>query len=295
LKGDFDMPIPGTDSQTDGTTEETQTLDVSNDQPEVSDGATQEETQASSGFDENFLKGLASLDPSKIDPTTLPKEFNDRFVSKAEFTRKSQAVADEKRLLAEREKAVFDLARKVMADREKPSGPSPVDIKKQELIALASAGDGEALSQLIKMEAQSLVEPVQTQQTIRRAAETARAADPSVVQHWDEIVRTIDSDPALNELASYGNHKYADKVMLALGLEHKAKDLAASLAQRDSELATLKQKLSLYEKDRISGLPPSTTKAGITSGRPAVGEADNIHDAAYAAWIESGGRREDFR
>lgn len=290
------MTIPGTDSDTPGTTEETQTLDVTNDQTAANGEGSPEATPASDGFDEDFLKKLAAFDPSKVDPAALPKEFNDRFISKPEFTRKTQALAEEKKALAEREKAVFELARKTIESRDKaPTGPTPQEQKRQELLSLATAGDPEALSALIKMEAQALVQPIQEDTAIRRAAETARASDPAVVKHWATVVNVLNTDPALNELASRDNHKYADKVMLALAIQAERDELRQSTGQKDAEITSLKQKLSLYEKERVSGLPPTTTRAGVTTGRPAVAEADDIHEAGLRAWIAEGGRREDYR
>jgi len=289
------MTIPGTDSMADGTTEETRTLDAANDQPEATDGGAGENTTSGDGYDEDFLRKLATFDPSKADPTTLPKEFNDRFIPKAEFTRKTQALAEEKRAIAEREKAILEVTRKVIEGRDKPTGPSPQEQKRQELLSLATAGDPEALSALIKMEADVRMAPMEEDRAIRRAAETARASDPAVVKHWDSIIHTLSTDPVINELASQNGHKYADKVMLALAIEAERNELRTALPARDAEIASLKAKLSTYEKERVTSLPPSTTRAGVTAGRPAVGEANNINEAAYAAWIESGGRREDFR
>lgn len=290
------MTIPGTDSETDGTTQETETLDGTNDQTAANGEGSGETTPSSDGYDEDFLRKLDTFDPSKVDPASLPKGFNDRFIPKSEFTRKTQALAEEKRAIAEREKAVFELARKSIEGRDKtPAGPTPQEQKRQELLSLATAGDPEALSALIKMEAQAITAPMEEDRAIRRAAEAARASDPAVVKHWDSIIHTLSTDPVINELASQNGHKYADKVMLALAIEAERNELRTALPARDAEIASLKAKLSTYEKERVTSLPPSTTRAGVTAGRPAVGEANNINEAAYAAWIESGGRREDFR
>lgn len=283
--------IPGADSTVDPATLPVGTGEPTNDQP----GETAAAAPEAPGLDEAFLGQLESMDWTKIDQQKLPQAFKDHFVPKPEFTKKTQDLADERRALEQREKAVFELARKAISDRAQPAGPTAADQKKAELFELAAGGDKEALQQVIKMEAESLVGPIQAQASIRDAAERARAADPVVVQHWNEIVQTLQNDPVLNELATVQNHKYADKVMLALGLEHKAKDLAVALGQKDTEITGLKAKISQYERERVGGLPPSTTKAGTTNGRPAAGEVEEFMEAARRAYLESGGRAEDFR
>lgn len=283
---------PGTDSAAATTTPEVGTGAPANDPPGSQDGSG---ATPASAFDEAFLKGLATLDPSKVDPTTLPKEFNDRFIPKSEWTRRNQALADEKRQLAEREKAVFELARKAIADRDIPKGPSPAQVKREQLLELAAAGDKDALNQVVQMTAQEMMQPIQNQTAWNNAAETAKRLEPAVAQHWDEIQQTLNSNPRVSELARVDGFKYAGEVMLALGLEHKANDLAKMVAAKDQEVSSLKAKLSTYEKERAAGLPPSTTRAGTSAGRPAAGEADTITDAAKSAWLESGGRLEDFR
>jgi len=284
--------IPGTDSAVDTTTPQG-TVDAPNDQTGANGDGAGAAASPQDGFDEEFLSRLDSLEADKI-PATL-KNFNERFVPKAEFTKKTQALADERRALEAERKTIFDVTRRVLAERDTPKGPTPQETRKAELLELASAGDKDALREVIRMEAQEIAGPGQEQAAIRQAADVARASDPAVVQHWNEIVQTLNTDPALKELASYGNHKYADKVMLALGLEHKTRDQALLIQQRDADIAALKGKLSQYEKERVAGLPASTTRAGTSAGRPAVGDADEILDAGKRAWIEAGGRPDDYR
>ena len=83
--------------------------------------------------------------------------------------------------------------------------------------------------------------------------------------------------------------------MMALAFERESLARGQALAQRDADITALKAKLTAYEKDRAAGLPTSTTKAGISAGRPAAGDFENIHDAGLAAWVEAGGKREDYR
>ena len=282
---------PGTDSTVAAMTPDSGTGAPANDQTGTEGGTP----ATDSGFDETALKTLESLDWTKIDPSKLPQTFNEKFVPKAVFTRNQQSIAEEKRQLAAEKQAIFELARKAIADREKPTGPSPAQVRRDQLMELAAAGDKDALRQAIQLEAQELVQPIQSQTAWNSAAETAKRLEPAVAQHWDEIQNTLNSNPRVAELARVDNFKYAGEVMLALGLEHKANDLARAVAASQNEVTALKAKLSTYEKERAAGLPPSTTRAGTSAGRPVAGEADTITDAAKSAWLESGGRLEDFR
>src|SRR5271169_375456 len=285
--------IPGTDSP-EVTTTPQGTETPANDQPGATGDGAGATAPQTNGFDEDFLKRL-DTDWSKVDPTTLPQKFNEQFVPKPVFTRKTQEFAEKERALQEREKAIFDVTRRVLAERDAQRGPTAVEQKVARLKELADSGDADAQQQLLDFKVAERLAPIEEQYAVRAASERALAANPVVGKHWNEIVQTINGDPALKELAGYGNHKYADKVMLALGLEHLTKDQAAMLTQRESEITALKGKLSQYEKERVSGLPQSTTRAGTTAGRPAVGEADTVSDAAKSAWLEAGGRLEDFR
>ena len=121
---------------------------------------------------------------------------------------------------------MFELARRAIADRPSaPTGPTAEDIKRKELLDLATAGDGAAMQQLIQMEAQRQIQPIQTQVALQNAAQTARAANPYVVQHWNEIIQTMQKDPVIAQLATANNYAAADRVMIALGLEHQVRDL----------------------------------------------------------------------
>lgn len=282
-----DQAFAATDSP-EATTIPQGTVETGNDQTGATTDAGSQPAQPT--LDEGFLKTLESLDPA-----SLPQSFNEKFVPKAEFTKKTQALAeDRKRFEAERQ-AIFELARKALSDRQQPTGPTPEDVKRKELMDLAAAGDATALQQLVRLEAESLVQPIRTQQTLQNAAQNARAANPAVSKHWDEIVGTIQNDPSLKELASINNYQFADKVMIALGIEHQNREMAAMLQQREQELTAMKGKLAQYEKERTASLPSSTSRAGVTAGRPAPGDANSIHEAGLRAWIESGGRPEDYR
>lgn len=283
------MTIPGTDSADAGTTEETQTPALTNDQTSTT------ETPAPAPEDDSAYKTVESLSWEKIDPAKLPQSFNDRFVPKAVFTRNQQAIAEEKRRFETERQAMLDLTRKIIDSRDTPQGPSPLEIKRAELLELAAAGDKQALAEVVKMGVEEAVQPMQRAQAWQRAEANARAADPSVSEHWDEIQEVLKANPDIAAMAQMNNFQYADKVMTALGLERKTWTQAKQLETQKQQMDALSQKIAQYEKERNAGLPPSTTKAGTSTGRPAAGGFNTISDSAFAAWVESGGKPEDFK
>jgi hypothetical protein len=290
------MPDPetGTDSTT-GATTPPGTAATPNDQTSTSAGETGAQPTPP-GFSEDFLKGLDELDPSKVDPATLPKNFNERFVPKAEFTKKTQALAEERKRFEADRTTTFDAVRKIMEARAaQPSGPTPEEERNKELLELAAAGDGKALQELVRMEATRLVQPVQTQMALRTAAETAINANPYVKANWNQIISTIENDATLKEICTAQNYKYADKVMIALGLEIQARDLAGKFDASQKDLEAARAKITTLEKERTASLPSTTSRAGTSTGAPAPGRPTDFMDIAKEVYIKQGGREEDWR
>ena len=288
-----DLNVTDMDSQTEPTTPPGTGASAN----DLSGAAGTEEGAPASppqGFDEEFLKKLDS-----IDPASLPQSFAEKYVPKAEFTKKTQALAEEKKRFEAEKAGIFELARRAMQDRPAgPAGPTAEDVKRKELQDLAAAGDSQALQDLVRMEAERQVNPIRTQVTLQNAAQAARSnplAGDSVTQHWPEIIQTMQTDPVIAALATANNYAAADRVMVALGLEHKVRDLMPKFEAATKEIESLKAKLSTYERERTAGLPSTTTRAGTTTGRTAPSEPNTIEDIALKAWLESGGTAESYR
>jgi hypothetical protein len=263
------------------------------DDPSATSAAAEPQTTPQ-GFDEDFLKKLDA-----IDPTSLPQSFAEKFVPKSEFTKKTQALAEDRKRFEAEKAAMFELARRAIADKSTgPVGPSAEDTKRKELLDLAAAGDSQALQQLVQMEAERQVNPIRTQVTLQNAAQAARSnplAGDAVTEHWQEIIQTMQTDPVIAGLATANNYAAADRVMVALGLEHKVKTLLPQLETAKKEVEALKARLSSYERERTAGLPSTTSRAGTTAGRPTAAEPTDINDIARLAWLESGGTPDTFR
>jgi hypothetical protein len=286
-----DLTFTDTDSQAAATTPVPETAAPANDlsaSPTAPEGAQPTQPNA---VDDDFLKKLEALDPAN-----LPQPFAEKFVPKAEFTKKTQALAEDRKRFEAEKTAMFELARRAIQERPVgPAGPTAEDVKRKELQDLAAAGDSQALQQLVQMEAQRQIQPIQTQVALQTAAQNARAANPYVVQHWNEIIQTMQTDPVIAGLATANNYAAADRVMIALGLEHQVRDLVPKYEAATKEVETLKAKLQTYERERAASLPSTTSRAGTTAGRPGAGEPKTLEEAAMKAWLESGGTAETFR
>lgn len=288
------MPIQSltdVDPQTGATTPEQGTAAAVDDQ-----GGKGTDTGATSAatLDEAAQKVLDDL--LQRDPATLPQSFLDKYVPKPEFTRGRQEFAEERKAFEAERAAHYELMRRLAAERP-PQGPSPQEQAKKQLEELAQAGDFEAQRKLVEMEAEEKIAPYRAQMALQNAQASAMSnplAKEGLEKHWNEIVQTLQTDPVLGRMASIDNFAHADKVMMALGLEARVKDL---VPQRDSlakENAGLKAKIAAMEKERVAGLPSSTTKAGTTSGRPAPGKVETREEKLLRIWRETGHREEDF-
>jgi len=259
-----------------------------NDQSGAATGATGQKA-APEGFSEEFLKTLDTADPA-----SLPQNYRQRVEApfKADYTRKTQELAEERKRFEVEKQTLYDAYRKFS---EKPQGPSPLEQRINELKELAVAGDGNALQELVRLEARQMVEPMQTQNNLRNACETARGYSPYVRDGWDDILNTIKNDPKLGRLWSMENHAFADTIMIGLGLEREVMDLRPKLAAAGEALKAAQAKIAALEKERVTGLPASTSKAGTTTGAPAPASLTDLTEIARQNWIASGGRPEDFR
>lgn len=260
--------------------------------PSGGEAGTTGAAAAPEGFSEEFLKTLDITDPA-----SLPQGYRERIEKpfKAYYTRKYQELAEERRRFDAERQATFEAVRRVMdSAKNAPSGPTPREARKAELSELAASGDKDAYRELARMEAEDIVAPMQTQNTLKSAVETAQAFSPYVREGFNQIVETIKTDPKLNRLANMNNHEFADTVMIGLGLEREVLDLRPKYKGALQEIEALKAKITSMEKERVSGLPSSTSKAGTTSGSPARASR-SAAEQDKEAWVASGGRPEDYR
>ena len=254
--------------------------------------ATQGQQPTPQSFDEDFLKRLDTLDPA-----SLPQSFAEKFVPKAEFTKKTQALAEDRKKFEAERGAIFELARKAISERPVgPTGPTAEDIKRKELMDLAAQGDGEAMQSVIRMEAERLVTPIRTEMTLKNAYEEAVRTSPFVQTHWNEIYQIMSTNPVIGGMAASNGYQGAAKVMIALGQERELMEMRPAYTAAQDKIKSLEGRLAGYERERAAGLPSSTSRAGTTNGRPAAGEPKSLDDVDLrSAWLEAGGSADSFR
>ncbi len=267
--------------------------------PQGTDAPANDQTSAAAppakGFSEDFLK---QLDEAIADPTRLPQDRREKLEApfKSDYTRKTQELAEERKRFDVERQTTMEAVRKIIEARgTPPPGVNPLEERIKQLRDLAAAGDADAIEQLTEIKARQMFEPLQTQVVLKNAAETAISANPYVKANWNEILSTIQTDPGLSELAKFQNYKYADKVMLALGLEREAIDLRGKYQTSQKEIEGLRAKIVALEKERTASLPSTTSRAGTSTGAPPEEPEPGLMAAAKRAWVATGGRPEDFR
>ena len=165
--------VVATDSAEAAATPARGLLQPANDPSQATDDGKGAAPATPTGFDEEWLK---TLDPASR------QTFEEKFVPKAVFTQKTQALAeDRKKFEAERRRSSSWPERPSPDRPAAPTGPTAEDVKRKELQDLAAAGDGAAMQQLVQMEAERQIQPIRTQVALQNAAQTARAANPYVV------------------------------------------------------------------------------------------------------------------
>lgn len=285
------MELTGTDPNVAATTQETGTAALADD-PSGAVEAGQETAQAQP-LDDDFLKRLETMDPATL-PVNLRQKIEAPF--KADHTKKTQELSETQKRFETEKAAMFELARRAISDRQQaPAGPDARDVKRAQLLELASSGDQKSLAELIEMAAEDKVAPVRTQVTLQNAYESAVRATPAVKEHWNEIYQVLSTDPVIGAMAAANNYQGASKVMMALGMERELMNLRPAYETTRKELEALKEKISIYERERTAGLPSSTSKAGTTAGRPAMPESNDIEQIGLQAWLASGGIADTYR
>jgi hypothetical protein len=285
------MDATETDPNAVATTPDAGTAPRADDLSGAGEGAAAVEPQTQP-LDEEFTRRLGTLDP-----TTLPVELRQRFEApfKADHTRKTQELSEAHKRLETEKAAIFELARRSMSDKQAPAGPDLREQRRAQLLELATQGDQKSLAELIEMSAEDKVAPVRTQVTLQNQYEAAVRAVPAVKEHWNEIYQVLSADPVIGAMAAANGYQGASKVMMALGMEKELQKMRPAYETATKEVAELKAKLALYEKERTASLPSSTSRAGTTAGRPAMPESSDLQEIGLQAWLASGGTADTFR
>ena len=237
--------------------------------------------------DPDFLKKLESLDFSKA-PEALRRKVEAPFVS--DYTKKWQAVAEERRQLQSERERIFNVA----LDRLREGGVNaPTQTVQDQIRERLEAGDMNAIPDLVKQEIEREVGPMRQQAAPRGALDKAFQLSPLVREKEPEIAAILRDDPTLQQMASANNYAYAPYVLAGLADRIEKANLAQQIESMKAQFEVEKKayaKRAIEEfKARGASLPPSTSQAG-SGGTSVRGEAPaSLSEIMRDAWVKAGG------
>lgn len=237
--------------------------------------------------DPEFLKKLESLDFSKA-PEALRRKVEAPFVS--DYTKKWQAVADERRQLQSERERIFNAA----LERIQSGGvEAPSQTVQDQIRERLEAGDMNAIPDLVKQEIEREVGPMRQQAALRSALDKAFQLSPLVREKEPEIAGILREDPVLQQMASANNYQFAPYVLAGLADRIEKANLAQQIETMKSSFEAEKKAYArrAIEEYRTRGasLPPVTSQAG-SSGSNGRGEGTlSLQEAMRDAWVKAGG------
>jgi cytochrome c556 len=237
--------------------------------------------------DPEFLKRLESLDFAKA-PEALRRKVEAPFV--ADYTKKWQAVAEERKQLQSERERIFNVA----LDRMKESGvQTPTQTVQDQIRERLEAGDMNAIPDLVKQEIEREVGPMRQQAALRNAIETAGRMSPMVREKEPEIAAILRDEPGLQQMAAMNNYQFAPYVLAGLADRIEKAQIAqqfeAFKAQAEVDKKAYAKRAIEEYRTRGASLPPVTSQAG-SSGTSSRGEAPSDLQAIMRdAWVKAGG------
>lgn len=222
----------------------------------------------------------STIDPTilealrKLDPTTLPPDLQEHLDRHFQppFTKKTQALAEEKRAFEQQRNEWFAVREKALAERERvfrDGADTGVPDRLAELREKAQNGDPKAFQEYVDAVASEKVAPIQSTMKLREAYETAEVQEPLVRQHAEAIGKTFADQPELLGLLSTEGYRYAPLIFRAIARDielSKAQTMLATFEQQKQEAVS--KALAAY-RQKVMGLPSTTTQAGTTLTAPA--------------------------
>lgn len=239
--------------------------------------------------DDPFLKQLEALDPTAL-PESVRRKLEYPFL--ADYTRKTQTLAEEKTRLAEEKSRIVEAFASRLSEMNHRGEPD----EKALLMEKVKNGDMEAIVPLLELTAQEKIRPYATEQAMRTAVEKAEQMHPFVKERQAEIAQMISSSPELRQMAQANNYAFAPFVMAGLALQLETNDLQNKLKLSEKQIAEREAKAVEAYKAKVAGVPATTTRSGSTPSAVAgTKAAESVREAAMAAWKELGYNPDDFK
>jgi hypothetical protein len=287
---EFSILLPGDTPQGGGETEATSAgASQAGDDEHVraameAAGVKPAEPNATSTVDPQILEALR-----KLDPTSLPEDVVrhlDRHLL-PDYTRKTQALADERRAFEQQRGEWFARMEKLL-DRVGTNREQPGDRDRlSDLREKVRGGDLEALDSYVEELANRKVAPIQSTMALRTAYETAEQAEPLVKQHAEEIGAIIRSNPDVVSLIMANNYQHAPLVFQALARDVELRKAQQTIASFEDRMRDAVSKGIEAYKARVRGLPQTTTQAGTTTTGPQTVSSPKTFEEARARTLEA--------
>ena len=220
-----------------------------------------------------------------IDPAALPPELQERFDKKfhAAFTQKTQALSEERKAFEQQRNEWFTRMEKLVerTTAGQPAAQPRTDAEVESLRERIRAGDVEAIDAYVEKMAQAKIAPVQSQVALREAYESAEMNEPLVKQHAETIGAMFKANPDLVGLLGVENYRYAPQIFTAMAHSAELQRLQQHVAGEQMRVTEAVTKALNAYKERVSGLPSTTTLAGTTAtaGTPAPTAPQTIEEA----------------
>lgn len=211
------------------------------------------ESQGTPNPDEEFRRRLEALDPKDL-PDTLRQRLELPFLQ------------ERTRYTTEQYKAQQQLMSKIVEGLQS-RGVNPTEEQRQRLFDQVRSGDPEAISQMVRQDMEAYLAPFVDKVSKWEAVGQASQLHPYVNTRAEEITRVISSDPELMRIANENGYKNAPRVYQAVALMIENNELKQQAQASKAAIEAAKKQAVEEYKRTVSGLPPTTTKAGSGSGK----------------------------
>ena len=276
--------VAGTEGQSEGSaTQSTASPDVTallDSLDKESASQSESATEATAEASPEVLKALEGLDPSRL-PQALRDKLEHPF--KADYTRKTQAIAEEKRKYEDLTNKVIEGLR-LVRPQQAPTAEEQTTIKQ-----LIEEGRTEEALAMVRNEMRAEVAPVMSQVAMRNALDTAARLEPSLPKYEAQVAQFMQANPDIAKLAAANNFSFAPRVIQGIIADLERNQLRQELAAVKAGMADFAKKAVLADRARIAGLPTTTSRAGTTShGEAKTGEFPKMREAMEEAARETG-------
>lgn len=236
-------------------------------------------------------KVLEAMDFTK--PETIPEKHRAKFsgqLMEADYRRKTQALAEERRQLAEQQNKILDLVTARLSDK----GVTPTGDLKTKIADQMREGNYEAVVDLVNDAVNTAMAPVAKDVALKNAIDTSYRETPLAREYESEIEEQIRVTPGVKELAAVNNYRYLPLVVRGLAMFVHAQRLEAEVGKLKADREAYGKRVIAEYIKRGKTIPTTTSRAG--AGAPSTSEPGELSlKEAMEAAAEESGLNEAFR